>query len=223
MAVVCALGATEQHGPNLPLATDSLIGDRLARLVANRLDAFVAPTVRIGCSREHPGFAGSVSLSEQTFFGLVADLVRSFAHGGFRRAVLIPTNDGNFAPLAAALRSLGRVEGIEVAAVTDPGVLRAVGLLAGEDYGVPVQPGELHGGEWETSMVAALHPELVRVCRREVGYIGDPRIACAAVTTAGDGPAENGVIADPRTANAEHGRHYWDVLLALVLQAIGEP
>lgn len=222
VAVVCALAATEQHGPHLPLATDSLVGDHLARLVAEQLNAFVAPTVRIGCSKQHLGFPGTLSLSEQTFSGLVADLVRSFAAGGFRRAVLLPTNSGNFAPLASALRTLGRVDDIEVAAVTDPGVLCAIGLLAADDYGVPVQDGGLHAGEWETSMVAAVHPELVRVSRREVGYIGDPRVACAALATGVGGLADNGVIGDPRTANAEHGLHYWDVLLALVLQAIGE-
>src|SRR5215475_6702997 len=47
--VVIAFGATEQHGPHLPLATDALLGDHLAGLIAERLDAFVAPTVRIGC------------------------------------------------------------------------------------------------------------------------------------------------------------------------------
>jgi creatinine amidohydrolase len=222
LAVVCALGATEQHGPHLPLATDSLLGDRLARLVADRLDAFVAPTVRIGCSEHHLGFPGTLSLSEQTFSGLVADLVRSFARGGFRRAVLIPTNKANFAALAAALATLGRADGIEVAAVTDPGVLSVIGLLAADDYGVPVQEGGLHAGEWETSMVAALQPGLVRMSRREVGYIGDPGVVCAALASGVGGLAENGVIGDPRAANAEHGRHYWEVLLALVLQAIGE-
>ena len=46
--VVIAFGATEQHGPHMPLATDALLGDHLARVVAEQLDAFVAPTVRIG-------------------------------------------------------------------------------------------------------------------------------------------------------------------------------
>jgi hypothetical protein len=48
-----AFVATEQHGPHMPLATDALIGDHLARLVAERLDAFVAPTVRMGCPEHH--------------------------------------------------------------------------------------------------------------------------------------------------------------------------
>jgi creatinine amidohydrolase len=65
--IVIAFGATEQHGPHLPLATDALLGDHLARLVADRLDAFLAPTVRIGCSEHHLEFSGTLSVSEETF------------------------------------------------------------------------------------------------------------------------------------------------------------
>src|SRR5437763_11644664 len=100
--VVMAFGATEQHGPHMPLATDALLGDHLARAVAERLDAFIAPTLRVGCSQHHLGFAGTMSIADETFHALVGDLVRSLITGGFERIVLIPTHGGNFAPLAAA-------------------------------------------------------------------------------------------------------------------------
>src|ERR671936_610493 len=87
--VVIAFGATEQHGPHMPLATDALIGDELARAVAQRIDAFVAPTVRVGCSSHHLDFSGTLSLSDDTFHSVVADLVHSLARGGFRRVVLL--------------------------------------------------------------------------------------------------------------------------------------
>src|SRR5436305_11964520 len=109
--VVMALGATEQHGRHMPLATDALLGDHLARLVADRLDAFLAPTLRIGCSAHHVGFAGTMSLSEETFHAIVADVVGSLASGGFRRIVLIPTHGGTFGPLPAAVEKLGGGEG----------------------------------------------------------------------------------------------------------------
>src|SRR5438552_13182353 len=80
--VVLALGATEQHGPHLPLATDALLGDHLAREIAERLDAFVAPTVRFGCSSHHLGFPGTISITPETFTTLVADVLRSLAAGG---------------------------------------------------------------------------------------------------------------------------------------------
>src|SRR2546421_3093081 len=89
-SVVMALGATEQHGRHMPLATDALLGDHLARLIADRLDAFLAPTLRIGCSAHHVGFAGTMSLSEETFHAVVADVVGSLASGGVCRLVLVP-------------------------------------------------------------------------------------------------------------------------------------
>jgi creatinine amidohydrolase len=117
--VVIALGATEQHGRHMPLATDALLGDQLAREVAERIDAFLAPTLRIGCSSHHLDFPGTLSLDDETFHAVVADLVRSLARGGFHRVVLLPTHGGNFAPLAAALEKLGDVEGVSVVALTD--------------------------------------------------------------------------------------------------------
>src|ERR1700751_11690 len=110
--VVIAFGATEQHGPHMPLATDALLGDHLARAVAERLDAFVAPTVRIGCSSPHLPFPGPLSLDEPTFHAVVGDIVRSLARGGFRRIVLLPSHGGNFAPLAAAVAKLEPLDGV---------------------------------------------------------------------------------------------------------------
>jgi creatinine amidohydrolase len=75
--VVVAFGATEQHGHHMPLATDALLGDQLAQRLAERLDAFVAPTVRVGCSSHHLAFPGTLSIAEETFHAIVADLVSS--------------------------------------------------------------------------------------------------------------------------------------------------
>jgi creatinine amidohydrolase len=221
--VVVAFGATEQHGPHLPLATDALLGDHLARLVAERLDAFIAPTVRVGCSDHHLAFSGTLSISEQTFHAVVGDIVRSLARGGFRRAVLLPTHGGNFAPLAAALEKLGQVEGIEVRAITDLGALFAVAQTGLEEYGVPIGEGGLHAGEWETSMLMVIHPDLVHPDRGEPGYTGDMEQALGAIF--GDGVhsvAPNGVLGDPAQASAEHGDRYWDVVTALALEAVAQ-
>jgi creatinine amidohydrolase len=56
--VVVPFGAVEQHGPHLPLDTDAVLADRLGPLLAERLDAVCAPTIRIGCSQHHLAFAG---------------------------------------------------------------------------------------------------------------------------------------------------------------------
>jgi creatinine amidohydrolase len=219
--IVIALGATEQHGPHMPLATDALLGDHLARLVAERLNAFVAPTMRIGCSEHHLAFPGTLSISEETFHGVVADLVRSAARGGFRRIVLLPTHGGNFGPLAVALDKLGLVDGIEVRGLTDLSALLAIAQLGADEYGVPLGDGGLHAGEWETSMLEAIHPELVHPDRGEAGYTGDSQAAITAMFGSGVHTiARNGVIGDPRQASAEHGDRYWDEVLSITLAAV---
>jgi creatinine amidohydrolase len=206
----------------MPLATDALIGDHLARLVAERLDAFVAPTVRVGCSEHHLAFPGTLSVSEETFHAIVADLVRSLARGGFKRVVLLPTHGGNFAPLATAVEKLGPVDGIEVSALTDLGALFRIAQLGLDVHGVPLAEGGLHAGEWETSMIMAIHPELVHAERGAPGYTGDMESAVGAIFSEGvHVVADNGVIGDPAQASAAHGRRYWDEVVTITLDAIG--
>jgi creatinine amidohydrolase len=219
--VVIAFGATEQHGPHMPLATDALLGDHLARTVADRLDAFVAPTVRIGCSEHHLEFPGTLSISETTFGGVVADIVRSLARGGFRRVVLLPTHGGNFGPLAAAIEQLGPTPEIEIRALTDLGALLTIARLGVDEHGVPLGEGGIHAGEWETSMLMTIHPELVHPERGEAGYTGDPEAAIGAIFGAGvHEVAENGVIGDPARASPEHGARYWDEVVRVTLAAV---
>jgi creatinine amidohydrolase/Fe(II)-dependent formamide hydrolase-like protein len=220
--VVMALGATEQHGRHMPLATDALLGDHLAGLIADRLDAFLAPTLRIGCSAHHVGFAGTMSLSEETFHAVVADVVSSLASGGFRRIVLIPTHGGNFGPLAAAAEKLRDDERARVVALSDLGVLFQIAQMAEREYGVPLREGGLHAGEWETSLLLAIHPELVSMERAEAGFTGDLEEAMAGIFASGGVAAlsENGAIGDPTRANAEHGRRYWEAATQLVLEQI---
>jgi creatinine amidohydrolase len=220
--VVVAFGATEQHGPHMALATDALIGDHLARLVAERLDAFVAPTVRVGCSEHHLGFPGTISISEGTFQAIVADVVRSLARGGFRRVVLLPTHGGNFAPLAAAVGQLGPAPGIEVRALTDLSALLTIAQLGAEEHGVPLAEGGIHAGEWETSMLMAIHPELVHLERGEPGYTGDLQTAIATMFDTGvRAISENGVVGDPTRSSPGHGGRYWEEALRVTLEGIG--
>ena len=219
--VVVALGATEQHGHHMPLATDALLGDHLARELGDRLDAFVAPTVRVGCSSHHLSFPGTLSLSEETFAALVADLVSSLAGGGFRRIVLVPTHGGNYAPLRAAVEALPPEHRDLVVAITDLGLLFRVAQLAADEFGVPIAEGGLHAGEWETSMLMVSHPDLVHADRAEAGFVGELEDALGRMFEGGTAAvAANGVIGDPAQASAEHGRRYWEAAVELAVKAI---
>ena len=219
--VVMALGATEQHGLHMPLATDALLGDHMAQVLAERIDAFVAPTLRVGCSEHHVGFAGTMSISEATMHAVVADLVRSLLSGGFRRIVLLPSHGGNFAPLAAALELLDAEERAHVIALTDLSMLFQIAQLGEHEYGVPLADGGLHAGEWETSLLLALHPELVKMERAEAGFTGDLQEAVASMFSGGVASiSANGAIGDPTKASREHGERYWSAVEEIVVEQV---
>jgi creatinine amidohydrolase len=219
--VVMAFGATEQHGPHLALSADRVLGEELARRVADALDAFVAPAVPFGCSSHHLAFAGTISLRDETFHAIVADVVSSFAGAGFRRIVLLPSHGGNFAPLGAALEGLDVPDGVRVDAITDLAVLASIPIRAAEQHSVPIGEGGLHAGEWETSLMLAIRPDLVHMERGEPGYTGDLQEAIGAIFSAGVHTiAPNGVIGDPARATVAHGEAYWAMLTQMALDAI---
>ncbi len=220
--VVVAFGATEQHGPHLPLATDTLLGDELASRVADHLAALIAPTVAIGCSSHHLAFAGTLSLTDETFRAVVRDLVDSLARSGFARAVLLPSHGGNFAPLGSAVEALPEHPSMRVDALTDLSALIMLPLHGAEVEDIPLGEGGLHAGEWETSLLLASHPQTVHMDRAEPGFVGSPEDALGAVFDSGvDAITANGVIGDPRRSDAQRGERYWDFITDTVLERIG--
>jgi creatinine amidohydrolase len=171
--VVVPLGSTEQHGRHMPLGTDAVLGDEFGWGLAVRMGAFLAPTVRFGCSEHHLAFPGTISLSAETFQRLVIDVVASLSGHGFRRIVLLPTHGGNFKPLAEAVKKIEPVEGVRVVAFTDlDGLVRAA-FESSKKFGVePAQSGA-HSGEWETSLMLFLRSEQVKMEHAAEGFAGE--------------------------------------------------
>lgn len=131
------LGATEQHGPHLPLATDAAIAVALAEAAAARLaGAVVAPVLPYGSSGEHQDFAGTLSIGAAATELVLLELGRS-ATATFDRLLFVNAHGGNAAPLAAAVERL-RFEGRDVRAWS------------------PRFGGDAHAGRTETSLMLAL-------------------------------------------------------------------
>ena len=104
---IVVLGAQEQHGKHLPLATDALRAEHLARMMAERLgDALVAPVVPVGVPPKHMIFAGAISLRTETLGAIVGDYLASLEQHGFLRVVVLPSRGGNFAPMVDILPGL---------------------------------------------------------------------------------------------------------------------
>jgi creatinine amidohydrolase len=203
------LGATEQHGPHLPLSTDTDIAVALCRRLASaRPDVLIAPPVAYGSSGEHDGFAGTLSIGQAAAERLVLELGRS-ATKTFRHVLFVSAHGGNAEPVA-----------------------RAVGQLRGRSRDVTVyQPGwdgDPHAGHHETALQLAIDPRRVRMDRAEVG---DPRaLATLMPELRANGVravSASGVLGDPTTATVADGIALLDHLAAELIRYVatwrGEP
>jgi creatinine amidohydrolase len=216
--VVVPFGSTEQHGPHLPLGTDAVLGDEIGWRLAERLDAFLAPTVRFGCSAHHLAFTGTISLGEKTFRSIVADVVASLSRHGFRRLVLLPTHGGNFKPMAKAVAEIEPVKGVQVLAFTDLMGLVGAAAQSSRSFGVDAAKSGAHSGEWETSLMLAIRPEQVKMDRAAEGFVGELSEIMSQVFDGIQNLDQNGVLGDPRPATAEAGKRYLEDITAYLNQ-----
>lgn len=208
--VILPLGATEQHGPHLPLGTDTVRAEALAERLAERWPALVAPALPIGCSDEHGGFAGLLSLEAETLAAVIVDCARRMVAWGVRCLVVLSAHGGNGRALALAEARL-RQELPELAVwIPDAGTLCGVAVreVAAAD-GVSMEAVGLHAGEGETSELLHLAPEQVRMDRAISGYTGDMTEGLTRLVAAGTQALNaDGVVGDPRLADAARGERY---------------
>ena len=227
--VILPLGATEQHGPHLPLGTDTIRAAALADLLAERLPgSLVAPALPFGCSDEHSGFPGLLGLEAETLARVVLDLARRLTDWGVRRLVLLSAHGGNGEALERA-RTLLRQElpDLEVQTNYHFETIVPVILEVARRDGIPANVLGLHAGEGETSEMLHLRPDLVNLDGSAPGFTGDMEAVLDKLHEDGLRAVTNdGVLGDPTRAEASRGARYLDVLAndlaALVRDANGD-
>jgi creatinine amidohydrolase/Fe(II)-dependent formamide hydrolase-like protein len=213
-SVVVPVGSTEQHGPHLPLATDSLHTVAVLETVAERLPAFLAPLLPIGRADHHLAFPGTISLRQETFAALIEDCCRSLAGHGFRNILLYSGHGGNAQPLAAIIADVQkRLPDARIIGCTDWSVYEHTLFGCAASHGIGRRVAGGHSGELETSMILALRPDLVLTDRSEPGCMDDPEAVRAKIFADGvHAVTANGVLGDPRPADAARGKEYLDAL-----------
>lgn len=196
------LGATEQHGPHLPLDTDTRIATAIADGVADATPGtVVGPPIAIGASGEHAGFAGTLSVGTKVLSDMLIEIVRT-AGPEFERIVVINGHGGNaYALRAAAATCEAEGRRLDVWSVRLPGA-------------------DAHAGRTETSLMLYLAPELVRLHAAESGNtepLADllPKMMEAGIREV----SPNGVLGDPAGASAEEGAA---LLADLVADAVAQ-
>jgi mycofactocin system creatininase family protein len=197
------VGACEQHGPHLPLDTDTCIATALAEeLASRRADVMVAPAIAYGSSGEHAGFAGTLSIGQAAIELVLVELVRSAER--WRGVVLVHGHGGNADPVARAVATLEHER-------------RRV-----LSWWPRMDEGDLHAGRSETAMMLALRPTSVQLDRAEPGVTGSARELLAALRAGGVGAVSpNGVLGDPTGATAPEGRRLLAKLGSDLADAVG--
>jgi creatinine amidohydrolase len=221
--IVFPVGATEQHGPHLPVATDHLTVEHIAREAAREASAsipvIVAPTLPFGSSHHHLPFGGTMSLGTEVYYRAVYDLCESLVSGGFRRIFILNGHGGNNELVQLVARDLTLKHPVHVAAASY--WVAAWDALAAA-HGEGGLPG--HAGIFETSIMMALRPELVREPRphRELMIAGSGRHSpypAVRIERHGSWQAINGHTDSPDLAEAERGKAYLAAAVGAVSKA----
>jgi creatinine amidohydrolase len=203
MVLAVPLGSLEQHGPHLPLDTDTRIAVAVAAgLAARGAAVIVAPAVAYGASGEHADFPGTLLIGHEVLADMLVELVRS-ARPSFAGVVFVNAHGGNEEALVSARRRAA-AEGDDVL------VWRAT--TAG---------GDAHAGRTETSLLLAIDPAVVRLQLVEPGCTEPLAALLPRLRAEGVRPvSSNGVLGDPTGASAEEGRALLDALVSDLAAAV---
>jgi creatinine amidohydrolase len=200
--LVVPLGSVEQHGPHLPLGTDTAVAGAVAAGAADRLDdVLLAPALPYGASGEHEGFPGTISIGTEALTGLLVEYGRSACRWA-GRVLVVNGHGGNLDALRAAVPLL-RSEGRDVAW-----------------FPCGVAGGDAHAGRTETSLMLHVEPLGVRGgpavagVRTPLGALL-PRLRAEGVR----GVSPTGVLGDPAGASATEGAGLLSALAARLVAA----
>ncbi len=177
--VVLPTAAIEQHGPHLPIQTDTAICEAIARRAAELASAeirvLVAPTVCYGSSHHHRPYPGVLSLRSDTFLAVLRDLCESLILSGFTRIVLLNGHGGNDAAIRQVALDVATQHPVAIAAASYWTIARPALLADERARTLAALPG--HAGAFETACMLALRPDLVTPDRLPVRPAVPPVVA----------------------------------------------
>jgi len=208
--VIVPVAAIEQHGPHLPVVTDTMLAREVAKRAAE-ISVTTTPTLTTECiwtglSEHHMAFGGTLTLDFPSFLQVIGGVVRSLHRHGFRKICLLNAHGGNVAALRTVVEELTRELSLKLVCAT----YWTLGAKALAKH-LERQKGIRHACEAETSMMMAIAPDLVDKSRFDEAACLDPRDADDAVD---DGAyrwvsfaekTPSGALGDPRTASAAKG------------------
>lgn len=160
LPVVFPVAATEQHGPHLPLATDRMIGEHFCNRLDQQINSevLILPVMSVGCSSHHLDFAGSLSISHDTFLRQATDVLNTVIHHGFKNILVLNCHGGNIGVGTVFTEQFGAANPEVNLAFTSWWKLTGPELMSLNETG---EGGVGHACEFETSLMQVIAPDLV--------------------------------------------------------------
>jgi len=223
--VILPVGSLEQHGPHLPLDTDSWDALHLAQEAVKLVKGekpLILPLIPYGVSYHHMGFAGTISLSPTTLYNLVCEIGESLAAQGIRKLLVVNGHGGNEPALRAAAQTLKYKQGLVL-------FIESGGLVSPLREKLIDTQNDVHAGEYETSTSLANRGEMVRsgkIRQVEVKYPSSYlEFSSAQRVSWGFDVRElspQGVLGDPTKANKGKGEKLWSSMVEALADLIGQ-
>jgi creatinine amidohydrolase len=209
--VILPVGATEEHGPHLPIFADTIQAIEIAKEAARRCDIFVAPPVHYGVCRSTRRFPGTITLEHDSLRAFIHDLLLSFYESGFRRVLILTGHAGG--------QHLSALESACQQAVSECDFrVSLVSLFDLIDHKAVETPGDGHSGEIETSLMMFIRKDLVRGTP-DGNFPVRPRFLVLRNVRHLMG---NGIMGDPSKASIEKGREFFEMAVLGVIKALDE-
>ena len=209
--IILPVGAAEEHGPHLPIFTDTIQAVEVAREATRRRDIFVAPPVHYGVCRSTRGFPGTITVGHDAIRLYAHDILLSFYDSGFRRVMILTGHAGG--------QHLSALEEACQMAVSERDFLVSmVSLFDLIDMKAVEAKGDGHAGEIETSFMQVIRGDLVKG-KPDAHFPVRPRFLVQKDVRHIMG---NGIMGDPSRATPEKGRQFMEMAVQGVLNALDE-
>jgi len=222
---IIPVGSVEQHGPHLPLDTDTYDAYYLAKEAAKRVKGekpIVLPPIYYGVSYHHMKFVGTISISPNTLQALIVEISRSLKRYGVKKILIVNGHGGNEPALRTAAQILKHEEGLQI-------FIESGGLISKEIKKVIKTKNDVHAGECETSTSLANREELVDKSRipdedakypsKHLEFSAEERIIWGFNI---DEISKQGVLGNPKRASKEKGERLWKAAISNLSKFIEE-